>query len=181
MYFLFTAWLISIVLSHYSKWTKAENRYISVLARSPAFIIRQTKKHFAESTAPLPCKWIYIIYAMNFEVTVIKNNCFSIVINKNNVINVHVYVSVYTQCKSCNICYTEFVRNIGKYIIYIIYFFSTFDLKSFLIILKYPLSFIRFSVSMSVIFWLIFHDIFSFVFFFFFKKPGMQRRIGSRK
>ena len=44
-------------------------------------------------------------------------------------------------------------------------FFSTFDLKSFVIILKYPLSFIRFSVSMSVIFWLIFHDIFSFVFF----------------
>ena len=82
---------------------------------------------------------------MNFEVTVIKNNCFSIVINKNNVINVHVYVSIYTQCKVYNFCYTE--------------------LKSFLIILKYPLSFIRFSVSMSVIFWLIFHDIFSFVFF----------------
>ena len=44
-------------------------------------------------------------------------------------------------------------------------FFSTFDLKSFVIILKYPLSFICFSISMSVIFWLIFHDIFSFVFF----------------
>lgn len=57
---------------------------------------------------------------MNFEVTVIKNNCFSIVINKNNVINVHVYVSVYTQCQVCNFSYTEFVRNIGKYIINII-------------------------------------------------------------
>lgn len=45
--FFLPAWLISIVLSHYSKWIKAENRYISVSISSQSrFHYTPNKKAF---------------------------------------------------------------------------------------------------------------------------------------